>query len=81
MQILCACVNVCAITFDWCYTCFGSASLSKETENKFLTIHIFISGLNQRFPNFFQVGATFISQNVLRAALLLSPLKANCLRF
>jgi hypothetical protein len=35
----------------------------------------------QRFPNFFQVGTTFISQNVLRTILLLSPLKANCLRF
>jgi hypothetical protein len=29
--------------------------------------------LSQRFPNFFQVGTTFISQNVLRTALLLSP--------
>jgi hypothetical protein len=37
--------------------------------------------LDQRFPNFFQVGTTFISQNVLRTTLLLSPLKANCLRF
>jgi hypothetical protein len=37
--------------------------------------------LRQRFPNFFQVGTTFISQNVLRNTLLLSPLKANCLRF
>jgi hypothetical protein len=37
--------------------------------------------LGQRFPNFFQVGTTFISQNVLRNPLLLSPLKANCLRF
>jgi hypothetical protein len=36
--------------------------------------------LQQRFPNFFQVGTTFISQNVLRTALLLSPLKANCLK-
>jgi hypothetical protein len=27
------------------------------------------------------VGTTFISQNVLRTTLLLSPLKANCLRF
>jgi hypothetical protein len=44
--------------------------------------------LYQRFPNFFQVGTTFISenvlrttfisQNVLRTAILLSPLKANC---
>jgi hypothetical protein len=39
------------------------------------------NGLAQRFPNFFQVGTTFISQNVLRTALLLSPLKAHCLRF
>jgi hypothetical protein len=37
--------------------------------------------LGQRFPNIFQVGTTFISQNVLRTTLLLSPLKANCLRF
>jgi hypothetical protein len=35
----------------------------------------------QLFPNFFQVGTTFISQNVLRTTLLLSPLKANYLRF
>jgi hypothetical protein len=40
-----------------------------------------LDGLQQRFPNFFQVGTTFISQNVLRTTLLLSPLKANCLRF
>jgi hypothetical protein len=33
--------------------------------------------LTQRFPNFSQVGTTFISQNVLRTTLLLSPLKAN----
>jgi len=31
-------------------------------------IHI---GLEQRFSNFFQVGTTFISQNVLRTTLLL----------
>jgi hypothetical protein len=31
----------------------------------------------QRFSNFFQVGTTFISQNVLLTALLLSPLKAS----
>jgi hypothetical protein len=37
--------------------------------------------LQQRFPNFFQVGTTFISQNVLRTTLLSSPLTANCLRF
>jgi hypothetical protein len=37
--------------------------------------------LQQRFSNLFQVGTTFISQNVLRTALLLSPLKANCSRF
>jgi hypothetical protein len=37
--------------------------------------------VEQRFPNFFQVGTTFISQNVLRTTLLLSSLKANCLRF
>jgi hypothetical protein len=33
--------------------------------------------VKQRFSNFFQVGTTFISQNVLRTTLLLSPLKAN----
>jgi hypothetical protein len=33
--------------------------------------------LEQRFSNFFQVGTTFISQNVLRTTLLLSPMKAN----
>jgi hypothetical protein len=38
------------------------------------------STIGQRFSNFFQVGTTFISQNVLRTALLLTPLKANCLR-
>jgi hypothetical protein len=39
----------------------------------------FIKGdrLRQRFSNFFQVGTTFISQNVLWSTLLLSPLKAN----
>jgi hypothetical protein len=39
------------------------------------------SGQNQRFSNFFKVETTFISQNVLRTTLLLSALKANCLRF
>jgi hypothetical protein len=33
--------------------------------------------LYQHFPNFFQVGTTFISQNVLRTTPFLSPLKAN----
>jgi hypothetical protein len=37
--------------------------------------------LVQRFSNYFQLGTTFISQNVLRTTLLLSSLKANCLRF
>jgi hypothetical protein len=37
-------------------------------------------GVRQRFPNFFLVETTFISQNILRTTLLLSPLKANCLR-
>jgi hypothetical protein len=37
--------------------------------------------LQQRFPNFFQVGTTFISQNVLQTTLLLPPLKTKCLRF
>jgi hypothetical protein len=37
--------------------------------------------LRQRFSNFFQVGTTFISHNVLQTTLLLSALKANCLRF
>jgi hypothetical protein len=41
----------------------------------------FLGRLAQRFPNFFQVGTTFISQNVLRTTVLLSPLKANYLRF
>jgi hypothetical protein len=36
-----------------------------------------VNTLQQRFSNFFQVGTTFISQNVLRTTLLLSPLKAN----
>jgi hypothetical protein len=49
---------------------FLSLSLSRTYQSK-----------PQRFSNFFQVGTTFISQNVLRTALLLSPLKANCLRF
>jgi hypothetical protein len=40
---------------------------------KFQLRHI----LGQRFSNFFQVGNTFISQNVLRTTQLLSPLKAN----
>jgi hypothetical protein len=33
--------------------------------------------VGQRLSNCFQVGTTFISQNVLRTTLLLSPLKAN----
>jgi hypothetical protein len=42
---------------------------------------LWIIAVTQRFSNFFQVGTTFISKNVLRTTLLLSPLKANCLRF
>jgi hypothetical protein len=45
------------------------------------TAHRLVAFVLQRFPNFFQVGTTLISQNVLRTTLLLSPLKANCLRF
>jgi hypothetical protein len=41
------------------------------------TVDLFVCSLVQRFPNFFQVGTTFI----LQTPLLLSPLKANCLRF
>jgi hypothetical protein len=37
--------------------------------------------LQQRFPNFFQVGTTFISQNVLRTTLLLSPLLFEILNY
>jgi hypothetical protein len=39
------------------------------------------NAVGQRFSNFFQVGTTFISQNVIRTTLLLSALKANCLTF
>jgi hypothetical protein len=39
---------------------------------KYLMFH-----LEQRFSNFFQAGTTFISQNILRTTLLLSPLEAN----
>jgi hypothetical protein len=41
----------------------------------------FIFTLRQRFSNFIQVETNFISHTVLRTALLLSSLKANCLRF
>jgi hypothetical protein len=37
--------------------------------------------VEQHFSNCFQVGTTFISQNVLWTTLILSSLKANCLRF
>jgi hypothetical protein len=42
-----------------------------------LLVIVKIDGLGQRFSNIFQVRTTFISQNVLRTTLLLSPLKAN----
>jgi hypothetical protein len=53
---------------------------------KIITIFIpfivkFIHVLEQGLSNFFQVGSTFISQNVQRTTLLLSPLKANLLFF
>jgi hypothetical protein len=38
---------------------------------------IAVNALHQRFSNFLQVRTTFISQNVLRTTLLLSPLKEN----
>ena len=39
-----------------------------QTFNVFLTVH---HSIDQRFSNVFQVGTTFISQNVLRTTLLL----------
>jgi hypothetical protein len=54
---------------------------SFDTDEPELDAQVQVNPLTQRFPNFFQVGTTFISQNVLRSPLLLSPLKANCLRF
>jgi hypothetical protein len=52
---------------------------AEKSAHRILVLHV--RALEQRFSNFFQVGTTFISQNVLRTTLLLSPLKANCLRF
>jgi hypothetical protein len=57
----------------------------RTSSDEVATIHNVLenqkNSLQQRFSNFFQVGTTFISQNVLRTTLLLSALKANCLRF
>jgi len=38
---------------------------------KYVCSDLFAFTLDQRFSNFFQVGTTFISQNVLRTTLLL----------
>jgi hypothetical protein len=62
-------------------TCLRSASSVYHAEFHEDCYKKHTNPLNQRFPNFFQVGTTFISQNVLRTALLLSPLKENYLRF
>jgi hypothetical protein len=42
---------------------------------------ILLYHVGQRFSNFFKVGTTFISHNVLRTLLLLSPLKASLIIF
>ena len=47
-----------------------SNSIIDKTPTHALFIQHYIS-LEQRFSNFFQVGTTFISQNVLRTTLLL----------
>jgi hypothetical protein len=50
----------------------------RPSESKFHeTDYKELCGVVQRFSNFFQVGTTFIIQNVLRTTLLLSPLKEN----
>jgi hypothetical protein len=38
---------------------------------------VWLECTNTAFPNFFQVGTTFISQNVLRTTLLLVPLESK----
>jgi hypothetical protein len=50
-----------------------NATLTEYTEFEELWRQVMVSVLHQRVPNFFQVGTTFISQNVLRTTLLLSP--------
>jgi hypothetical protein len=65
-------------TREWvCYHLFSGRGLL----NAFGSVCLQTVWLKQRLPNFFQVGTTFISQNVPRTTLLLSHLKANCLRF
>ena len=44
---------------------------AKIRTGKLATVSFVCYCLNQRFSNFFQVGTTFISQNVLRTTLLL----------
>jgi hypothetical protein len=52
------------------------------TDGKLLDVdNVDVDSVEKRFSNLFQVGTTFINQNVLRTALLLTALKANCLRF
>jgi hypothetical protein len=53
----------------------------EQTMERQLTDALNPNHLDQRFSNFFQVGTTFISQNVLRTTPLLSALTADCLRF
>jgi hypothetical protein len=43
----------------------------------FPMIILSVISIAQRFPNFFQVGTTFISQNVLWTTLLLSPFESK----
>jgi hypothetical protein len=59
------------------------SSYNRGPTLKCMDVHkkIFWDTLYQRFPNFFQVGTSFISQNVLRTAHSCPLLKANCLRF
>jgi hypothetical protein len=48
---------------------FAFVCSSYQVESANMLIQIFKRPLEQRFSNFFQVGTTFISENVLRTTL------------
>ena len=69
------------IKCNLCSTCFrrflrpssGAQNILSITNKmqRYTIFFITVNALDQRFSNFFQVGTTFISQNVLRTTLLL----------
>jgi len=57
---------------SWRRVCYNSDYGPSPSKGDCVSeLRIIVKALEQRFSNFFQVGTTFISQNVVRTTLLL----------